>query len=142
MIEFALATFLKANPAVAALVGVHVYAEKIPQGIKSAAIVYAKAPSERFYHSTGSSGLASSQITLTCHTNRGGVIDKAVEVYEAVRNAIDGFSGVMGTFDVRRCVISPYAYGSATPISGDEVGYPAVNASVSVIHRESVPVFS
>lgn len=139
MIEFKLAAFLLAKASVTALVGQNITAERTSQGVTSTRIVYRKTGGEGGYNTEGASGIATATVVLTFHANKGGVVDTAVAVYEAVRNQIDGFSGVMGGVEVERCVIGPYAYGSANPTQGDDLGCPAVNAAVDIIFHQALP---
>lgn len=139
MIAFTFAAFLATKPTITAVVGNRIYADKAPQGITGARIVYRVTGGEKTYHTRGPSGLVEAGISLTFHANKGGDIATALAAYEAVRNQIDGFQGTMGTTAIDRCVIGQPAYGSALPTQGDEVGSPAVNAMVHLHYLQAAP---
>lgn len=138
MIEFALATHLLACPAVAALVADRVYAESAPQGETRPFITYRLLTgAERHYHSLGASGLVEAEIEIVCRAN---TIEVARDVYETIRNEIDGFRGEWGGTTVNRAALTPAASATAAPAHGDEPGDPAITARLTVHYYEAVPV--
>lgn len=139
MIEFALATHLKSRPVVTAAVGSRIYADKAPQDAARPYIVYEIAGGERHYHSTGSSGLMESEISLRLHES---TYLKARQLYEIIRNEIDGFRGTWGSVAIDRATLGPPVNGTAAPSDADEVGEPAVRTVVEVFHQESRPELS
>jgi hypothetical protein len=137
-IETEFRTFLLAQASITTLVAGRVYAERFPQGTKpqGPAIIYRIAGGDRTYHAGGASGLMQSDIAITCHGK--GSLD-AHDVYEAIRLKVDGKAGTWGTTAIDHATLSAPSSGTASPILGDEVGFPAVNAVVEVFHAETIP---
>lgn len=141
MIEFALATFLKSKPTITAIVGNRVYEGRAPQNTSKqkveARIVYRLLQgSTRHYHSTGASGLVEADIELMLVAES---YLKARELYEEIRNEVDGFSGEWDGTEIERAVLSTPSRASGDPTQGDDTGFPAVHATVSVFYHESIP---
>lgn len=104
-IEEALFAHLTANAGVTALVSTRVYPVQMPQNPTLPAIVYNRISGERVQHMQGSSGLASPRIQFDCFAKTYAV---AKAVAEALRLAIEGFSGTMGGVngpDVNSCLL-------------------------------------
>mgnify|MGYP002624703011 FL=1 len=136
-IEFDLAAHLASRPQVSAIVGARLYAESAEQEALRPLLTYRLLPgSTRHYHSQGASGLVEADIELSL---QGTKYKEARQLYDAVRDEIDGFQGQWGTTEVRRAILSPPASGTFPPVHGDEVGFPSVRAVVEVFYRESIP---
>lgn len=142
MIEFALATYLLTRPTVTALVETRITAVRSPQtssqNKSQSRIVYKLYDgSVRHYHAGGASGLVEAEIELMMFARTYGV---ARDIYEAVRNEIDGFSGTWDSTVIDNAVLSPPATASSDPVQGGDAGHPAVRGVVSVFYQESIPV--
>lgn len=138
MIEFDFADHLMNCPGVAALVEGRVYAESAPQEETRPFITYRLLTgAERHYHSLGASGLVEAEIEVVCRAN---TIEVARDVYEAVRNEVDGFRGEWDGTVVNRASLTPAASATAAPAHGDEPGGPAITARLTVHYYEPVPV--
>lgn len=143
MIEFDLATYLLSRAAVSAIVGTRITAVRAPQTTDQdktqPRIIYKLLEgSTRHYHTEGASGLVEADIELmmTAYTYA-----KAREIYEAVRDEIDGFSGTWDGTTIDNATLSPPATASSDPRQADDVGRPAVRAIVTVFYQESIPAF-
>jgi hypothetical protein len=142
MVEFALSTYLKSRPTIAAIVGTRVFYKRAPQKKSTQErieprITYRLMPgSTRHYHSGGASGLVEADIELMLTAN---TFPDARDLYDAVRNEIDGFSGVWGSTAIDQCMLSTPADGSPDPTQGDDTGFPTVQCVASVFYQESVP---
>lgn len=136
-IEFDLATYLKSRPPVSAVVGSRVYADSAEQEGPRPLMTYRLLPgSERHYHSKGASGLVEADIELTFQAD---TYKEARQLYDLVRDEIDGFQGTMESTEVRRMTLTPPASGTFPPVHGDETGFPGIRAVVEVFYRESKP---
>lgn len=142
MIESALSTYLKSRPTIAAIVGTRVYATRAPQKTATQSpvqsrIVYRLLPGAgRHYHTTGASGLveADIELRLVCET-----YGDARDLYDAIRNEIDGFQGLFGTTVIDQCMLSTPSDGTADPTQGDDTGFPCVQCVASIFYQESIP---
>lgn len=143
MIEFALSTYLKSRPTISAIVGTRVYASRAPQKTATqdpvqARIVYRLLPgTERYYHTTAASGLVRADIELLCVAK---TYSDARDLYEAIRNEIDGFSGLFDTTTIDQCMLTTPVDATGNPTQGDDVGYPCVSCVAEIVYQESVPV--
>lgn len=138
-VESDMATYLKAQAAVSAIIGTRIYATRAPQNTSQTAktqarIVYKLLPgSRRFYHSTGTSGLveATIQFWMTATT-----MSAARTLYDAVQGKIDAFRGTWGTTTIKSCFLSPPFDASGDPTQGDDTGFWSVGAVAEVIYAE------
>ena len=141
MIEFALAEHLQTSTAITDIIGNRIYEGRTPQGKTQnkhqARITYRLIErTERYYHTTGASGLVEAEIELMLTAE---TYVKARELYEAVRNKIDGYQGAFGTTDIDRCVLSVPSRATADPTQADDTGYPTIKSSVTIHYQESIP---
>lgn len=89
----ALRAYLLADVAIATIVGARVFATIIPQGVNSASIVVSLISGRGDHHMEGASGLGRSRLQIDAWAPDA---DVATALGNAVRDRIDGFSGVMG----------------------------------------------
>lgn len=94
-IRVALRAHLLANGSVSALVGgSRVFPVKLPQGVTAASIVFNEISGAGDHHNEGPSGLVQVRIQIGCWAQ---TADQAHALFLAVKEAMDGFRGVMGT---------------------------------------------
>lgn len=137
MIEFALAAYLGTRDPITDVVADRIYADSAEQTAARPLLVYRLLPgSVRHYHSRGASGLVDALLEIAC---QGRNYPEARDLYEAVRNEIDGFQGEWDGTDVRRAALTPASSASGAPAQGDEVGFPSVRGVLEVFYRESIP---
>lgn len=138
-IEFDLIAYIKARPAVRSLVSDRVYAERLKQTKDvPVSLVFVLAGGDNLMHSQGASSLALSDIEMTCY---GPSYPKARQLYDAVANELNGFRGTWGDTGIDRCVVGQPSGATVPPTQGDEVGSPAVRATLEVHHRRPIPTF-
>lgn len=90
----ALREFLLGDATVAGLVAARVYPIKIPQGVNQASVVYTRISGVGDYKMEGPTGWAHPRIQIGAWAP---TADAAVAVANAVKDRIDGFTGVMGS---------------------------------------------
>lgn len=141
MIEFDLAAYLLTRTAVTDVIGSRIYANRAPQTTdankRQARIVYTlSAGSVRHYHTQGASGLVEADIQL-------GIVaatySAARDLYEIIRDEIDGFRGTWNGTTIDRATLTPPSNGSQEPTQGDDIGFPAVACTVQVFYQETIP---
>lgn len=89
----ALRAFLLADAQIAAVVSARVYPIKLPQGVKDTSIVYTRVSGESDYKMEGATGYARSRMQIDCWASK---VDDAVLLANLVKDALSGYSGVMG----------------------------------------------
>ena len=138
-IEFDLIAYIKERPAVTSLTCGRVYAERPKQMANmQTTLVVVLAGGENLMHAQGASSLALSDIDITCY---GPSYPLARQLFDAVWNELNGFSGTWGATAINRCVVGQPIGATVPPTQGDEVGSPAVRASIEVHYRRPVPTF-
>lgn len=139
MIEFALGAYLLTRDAVTDIVGTAgVYGDKAPQKKEPPFITYEQAGGDPFYHSEGASGLAEATITLTCKAK---TYAKAHDLYEVLRDELDGFRGDWGSTVIRGAFLSAPANASQPDTQGSDTSNNAVKGSLTVHYFRAVPTF-
>lgn len=93
---------LAADSGVAALVSTRIYPLVMPQDVDLPAIAYQKISGPRDHVHEGPSGLVTARMQVTC---LGSSYSAAKGLSEAVRVAVDGFSGTMGTVTVNAALL-------------------------------------
>lgn len=101
-IEAGIYAYLIANSGVFALVGTRIYPQVIPQDAEMPAMAYQRISGPRDHSHSGPSGLVVARMQLTCMAAS---YDGAKALGEAVRAAMDGYSGTMGTVTVDACLL-------------------------------------
>lgn len=104
-IRAGLRTFLQADAAVAALVGTRVYPVKLPQGVKDASLVYNEISGQSDHHMEGPSGLVTVRMQIAAWAQSA---DAAHALFLAVKEAIDGYRGMMGSVEVQGVFIDSW----------------------------------
>jgi len=94
-IEDALLTYLLANASINALVGDRIYAMHVQQEATMPCITYQRISTERVLtHDQTSTGLAIPRFQFDVYSFR---YSEALEIAEALRDALQGYAGAMGT---------------------------------------------
>lgn len=101
-IEAGIYAHLIADSGVFGLVGTRIYPQVIPQDAEMPAMAYQRISGPRDHAHTGPTGLVSARVQLTCMAAS---YDGAKALGEAVRAAMDGYSGTMGTVTVDACLL-------------------------------------
>jgi len=95
-IEEALYLHLIAEAGVSALVGTRIYPNVAPQEIAKPNLAYQRISATREMYHAGPAGLAEARFQFTCTA---GTYRSAKAVINALRQALDGYSGMMGGAD-------------------------------------------
>lgn len=94
-LEAALYAELTGNAGVAAIVGTKIYpAGSVPSSASLPYLSYQKISNEHVNYQGGSASLGRPRMQIDCWAASG---KAAVELYEAVKSALDNFSGTMGS---------------------------------------------
>lgn len=145
MIEFAMAAHLATRTAVTTVVGTAgIFGDKAPQ--KSGAetkvppfITYEQVGGDKFYHTQGASGLAEAAIRITC---RGKTYVKSHELYEILRDELDGFSGTWDGTVIRGAFLSePENISTPSSNLGTDASQYALQGTLTVHYFRDVPTF-
>jgi hypothetical protein len=104
-IRAGLRTALLSDAAVAALVVARIYPVKLPQGIIATSLVYNEISGIGDHHMQGPSGLARVRMQIGAWAQ---TADAAHALFLAVKEAIDGYQGLMGTVVVQGCFIDSW----------------------------------
>jgi uncharacterized protein DUF3168 len=139
MIEASLETYLKNNAGIAALVASRIYPQLIPENPTYPAISYEKTSGEHERSLTGSSGLAMADFELECWAKTYG---GAKSVADAVRNALDGFSGMMGTDAVSEVHLDSDSDLFEISAGNEMQRLYGVQLSLTIWYRESIPTLT
>jgi len=103
VIEQAVDSILNGSAAVTALVGSRIYAGKAAQNATDPCIVYSRISSERDHAMSADTGLASARMQISCF---GRHYSEAMDVAEAVRGALQDYSGAAGSVTIQRSFVA------------------------------------
>lgn len=133
---------LENDAGVAAIVSDRISANQANQGAALPYIVVDRIGNDHFHNATSASGMASPTFQVTCWETEQG---KNETLATAVREALDGFKGTMGsggdTANVRTCWL-----GSEVDLQDDRKGnkFSAHGTAMDfdIMHKETVPTFA
>lgn len=135
-IEFALGAYLAGRSAITAIVGSKIYADKAPQGIAAPYIRYEQVGGEKYYHSLGASTLAEADIRITVKAKS---YVKAKELFEVLRNYLDGFAGSWSTVSIDSAFLGTPRNISEPDRAGGDASDCAVVANLVVRYTQPAP---
>ena len=98
--ESDLRTYLLSKPAISALVGTRVYPLRAPQNAAYPQLTYGIISDIEVMSLEGSSGLTDARLHIDCWANDAAGYSTVKSLKAAVRNALTGFSGWMGSTEV------------------------------------------
>ena len=101
-VEEAIQTILAADVAVSALIVARIYPSRLPDGATYPAIVYQRISGPRLHDLSGPSGYATPRIQLDLWA---ATYSEAKALAEAVREALDGYQGVVGAYRIGECLM-------------------------------------
>lgn len=134
-ISEALFFFLRQSP-VGSLVGTRIYPTLIDTRAAFPAIGYEVESDDAVFHMRGEGGIAKASIVLTCWAD-----DRptAQNVADAVRHALSGLRGSMGSVYCRSCMVGDFA-----DVTYSDAGTPAQfkagkQTELTIWHTQSVP---
>jgi hypothetical protein len=131
-----LAAHLKADPAVAAIVGDRVEIFPMSQGVDLPFVVYRRRRTEHVRHLGGLSGLRRVEFEVSALATDSAVVDSLAE---AIRVSLDGFRGVWAGTRVTAVYVDELSDIFAPDIEGGEDVVLQVDLEVVIWHREAVP---
>ncbi len=139
-VEAALYAELTGNAGVAALVADRVYPDVAPSSADLPRLTYQRISTGRHPHLAGASGLVSPRFQVICWASSRA---SAGVVADAVREALDGFSGTLGsggnTVNARGVFLDGQGADYAPPTEGGEIGVYSERLEFIIWHRETVP---
>jgi hypothetical protein len=137
MIEFAMAAYLGSRPLVVAAVGTNIFGDKAPQKQQPPFITYETNGGTKYYHSRGACDLQNVAIPITCKAT---TYLKAHQLYEILRNELDGFKGIWDGIEIQSAFLSA-PINASTPAStlGSDAGHEAVRGVLAVHYKQSIP---
>lgn len=141
MIEFALATYMATRTAITDVVGTTngIFGDKAPQKKEPPFIVYQQMGGDKFYHTRGASGLAEAAIQITCRAN---TYVKTHQLYEILRNELDGYSGTWATTSIRGAFLSePENVSVPASNQGSDASQYALQGTLVVHYFRTAPTF-
>ncbi len=137
MIEFAMAAYLASRPLVVAAVGTKIFGDKAPQKTVPPYIVYEANGGDKNYHSRGACDLQNAVIPIICKATS---YLKAHQVYDVLRNELDGFKGVWDGVEIDSAFLTAPMNASIPALeAGSDAGHEAVRGVLSVHYKQSIP---
>ena len=128
MMEAGLHDYLTKDNGVKAIVGTRVYPVYLPQSPTYPAITYQRITTERVGSTTGPSGLARPRFQVDCWAT---TYAGAKALSTAVRTAVDGHSGKIGSADVFGVIVS-----NETDFYEPDVDINRVTMDLIIWHKE------
>ena len=122
--------------AVQALIGTRFYDRgEVPQGPTFPYVTYTRIATNRVHSADGESGLVQAlfQLDIWARTHKA-----AHELADALRLAMSGYSGAMGSFTVRGAILDDERDSPEGPIDSSETGYLSVQQDYRFWHEEGV----
>jgi len=142
MIDITLAAYLATRTAVTAIVGTTngIFGDKAPQKKKEPPfITYEQLGGDKFYHTRGDSGLAEAaiQLLVRCDT-----YPKCHDLFEVLRDELDGFRGTWGTTSIRGAFLSePSNVSVPNSNTGSDAAQYALQGTLTVHYFRDPPTF-
>ncbi len=135
-IESALYDKISGTTAITDLVGTRIYPELAPAGVARPYLTYQVISTTRSRHFTGVTGSQVDFVRVDVNVWADTSLSRR-NVVEAVRDALDGFRGAMGTeaLDVRRVEVGGPSMSSINPEAADETPLYRAILDVEIYHR-------
>lgn len=131
--------YLLTKTGVTSLVVDRIYTGLRPQGEALPAITIHKISAGPEHDLDGAAGNANPRIQIDCWA---GTDLEADALAEAVRNAMDGFTGTMGSHHIDVALLDDGSDDQAVPIDGSDVSTYRVTQDYLIRHTESQPTFT
>jgi hypothetical protein len=100
-LETALRSYVLADVAIAAAVGVRMYPRRLPQGPTLPALVYQRVDTRRLHDFDGPDGLPRARVQIAAWASN---VAGAWELANAVRARLDGYRGAWGDVTIGSCL--------------------------------------
>lgn len=134
-----LITLLRRSPVVAEIVGTRISQDVRPQRGNDPAIVINRLTGAHEHDLLGSAGYAAPTFHVMCFTNRATTANR---LRDAVREAMQGFSGVVGDTKFGSITLDDEDHDYIEPLDDSDQGTYARLLVFQVLHLERVPTFS
>ena len=131
--------YLKAQPAITAIVGDRIYPIQAPNSAKRPYVILITTGLRSEPHLTAASRLARGEFDIDCWADS---LSAAQNLSEAIRNELDGYQGLMGTVDCRRAIVNDQFDFTEQLKDGSERPAFRIKFDVDIWHFTSVPTFS
>lgn len=131
-----LASHLKADAAVAAVVGTRVHHYPVPQGVALPYVEFERQDTEHIRHLDGPSGLRRTEFSVTCYSRDSAEVEALAE---AVRESLDGWRGAWSGVRVTCVFLEEMDDSASADIDGGEEQIHRIGMDFTVWHVESVP---
>lgn len=138
MIRSALRTYLLANSEVAALIGTRLYLTRIPENGSFPCVTFRRAGSGRHQDMRAASGYAEASFDFEIWSDDS---EEVEAVCESLRQALQGYRGLMDTTPVSRVTLEDEQDFFHPPLSGDDVGVHRTLVRYVIGYSESIPTF-
>ena len=134
----ALYTRLSTTTGVTAEVSTRIYPSRAPQGAARPYLTMHRVSMPHEHHMTGAAGLTRPRVQISAWADRA---DQAESAAEAVRVALQGFTGTVSTVKIRQCHLDSQRDAYDPPADSGDVGRHAVHNDYMIWHTESKPSF-
>lgn len=131
-------TYMSTNAGIIALTETRIYPNLATSRATFPYITFERIDNRSEHHMLAASKLARATYEISCWSDTAASLDA---VAEAVRNAFDGFIGVMGSTIVRRARVEQNSDDFIDPTDGSQEGTFGDRIDVSLWFVQSVPVF-
>ncbi len=142
MIRQDIRTYLLSKTSITDLVSTHVFLSRIPQGSEPLnnfpAIVFRRAVGGHSHDLDGSAGFAEAVFDLMAVAVSAVVVES---ICEAIRQALQGYRGLMGSTNVGRCTLDDEADDYIESQIGDDVGFHTTTLRYTIGYFETIPTF-
>lgn len=136
MIESSLRPYLAADLGVSGYVADRIYPIQLPQAAALPAVTYQRISTVPYHHLEGYSGLTASRLQIDCWAV---TYADAKGLAEAVRLALDGFSGAMGEHTIESVLLLGHNDVPESPDGDGEYGIQRVSMDFRVAFDEPIP---
>lgn len=136
--ETGLATYLGSKSAITDLVSTRIFPQVAPQGVTEPFVVYTRISGANGHHMGGADGLQQSRYQFDAYGSYAQV--KSIE--DAIRQALDGYRGAMGSEIVQTCHLMDARDLYDAPADGSQFGTHRVSMDFFIAYVEDVPTFS
>jgi len=138
-IKIDLVAFLKSKTAIKAIVGRKIYPGHAPSSASLPYITFSRISEPPHHHMGAAAGIASPTFQVDSWGRNSKQVSK---LSEAIRNAIDGFTGLMGTNDVRVARITRTSDDEEAQQNGTQQPAFRIGQDILIWYLRSVPTLT
>lgn len=130
--------YLKDDAGVAAIATGGVYRVRRKQGTGYPCLVITRNAVERGHDLSGGAGYSRPTVDFDCYAM---TPEAADSLANAVRTALQGFSGTIGATEIMACLMGDEAQLYEQPIESSDAGVFHTAIDAEILYRESIPTF-